>query len=247
MSGSRRPPNILVAISDDQSWPHAGAYGCRFVNTPAFDRVASEGVLFSNAFCPAPSCSPSRAGLLTGRNPWQIGEGGVLFSRLPAEYEVYPDLLERAGYHVGYPCRCIRTDDYVYIRNLLPDRWPAGDPPSYGDADHSPTKVAMMANRDSEQGRELFERAFGKRPEEELFAVSDGYACLNNVATDPGHTGALSRLREQSDRELTAQGDPRMCGGGEVFENAPYYSRMTDSRGRDAFVGLEALRRDGLL
>lgn len=39
-----RPPNILLAISDDQSWPHAGAYGCRFVRTPAFDRIAREGI-----------------------------------------------------------------------------------------------------------------------------------------------------------------------------------------------------------
>ncbi|MFW6310354.1 MAG: hypothetical protein ACOC1D_04560, partial [Prolixibacteraceae bacterium] len=40
-------PNILFAISDDQSYPHASAYGCQFVNTPAFDRVASQGILFN--------------------------------------------------------------------------------------------------------------------------------------------------------------------------------------------------------
>jgi len=65
-----RRPNILLAISDDQSWPHAGAYGSRFVRTPAFDRVAREGVLFSHGYCPAPQCSPSRAALMTGRNIW---------------------------------------------------------------------------------------------------------------------------------------------------------------------------------
>ena len=94
-------PNILVAISDDQGWPHAGAYGCRFVNTPAFDRVAAEGVLFENAFCPAPQCSPSRAGLLTGLNMWQLEEGAVLWSLLPAKYDCYPDLLAEAGYFTG--------------------------------------------------------------------------------------------------------------------------------------------------
>ena len=54
-------PNIFVAISDDVSFPHASAYGSKMVRTPAFDRIAREGVLFQNAFCPAPGCSPSRA------------------------------------------------------------------------------------------------------------------------------------------------------------------------------------------
>ena len=47
---SRKRPNILLAISDDQSWPYAGDYGCKFVKTPGFDRVAMEGVLFTHAY-----------------------------------------------------------------------------------------------------------------------------------------------------------------------------------------------------
>ena len=95
-------PNILLAISDDQSFPHASAYGCTFVNTPAFDWVASHGVLMQNAFCPAPSCSPSRAGLLTGRNIWQNEEAALLRSYFPKKWPVYTELLEQSGYLVGY-------------------------------------------------------------------------------------------------------------------------------------------------
>lgn len=95
-------PNILLAISDDQSWQHAGAYGCRFVNTPAFDRVAREGVLMNHAHCPAPQCAPSRASLLTGRNIWQNDEAGTHCSLFPKKLRVYPDLLEDVGYKVGY-------------------------------------------------------------------------------------------------------------------------------------------------
>ena len=69
-------PNILFAISDDQSFPHAGAYGCTWVKTPAFDRVANEGLLFNQAFTPNAKCSPSRACILTGRNSWQLEEAG---------------------------------------------------------------------------------------------------------------------------------------------------------------------------
>lgn len=97
-----KQPNILFAISDDQSYPHASAYGCRFVNTPAFDRVASEGILFNNAFSASPGCAPSRAALLTGKNDWQIEQAGTHASSFPLEYTVYPDILENAGYFVGY-------------------------------------------------------------------------------------------------------------------------------------------------
>jgi uncharacterized sulfatase len=95
-------PNILFVITDDHSYPHASAYGSRFVRTPAFDRVARDGVLFTNAFVASPGCSPSRAAFLTGRYPWQIEHAGTHASAFPAKYVVFPDLLEQAGYWVGY-------------------------------------------------------------------------------------------------------------------------------------------------
>ena len=94
-------PNILFCIADDWSWPHAGIYGDKTVRTPNFDRVAREGALFNNAFCAAPSCTPSRAAMLTGRTPHQLDEGGNLWGFLPNRFVTYPDALERAGYIVG--------------------------------------------------------------------------------------------------------------------------------------------------
>jgi N-sulfoglucosamine sulfohydrolase len=95
-------PNILFCIADDWSQEHAGAYGCRWVETPSFDRVAREGVLFANCFTSNPKCSPCRASILTGRNTWQLEEACCHFGVFPAKWPVYPDLLEDAGYHVGY-------------------------------------------------------------------------------------------------------------------------------------------------
>jgi uncharacterized sulfatase len=92
----------LFCISDDQSWIHNQTYGSAYIKTPAFDRIAKEGVLFNNCFTPAPQCSPARAALLTGRNPWQLEEACLLASLFPTKYKVYPDILEQAGYHVGY-------------------------------------------------------------------------------------------------------------------------------------------------
>jgi N-sulfoglucosamine sulfohydrolase len=95
-------PNIVLAVADDLSWAHTGATGDRYVRTPAFDRVAREGVLFTHAFCGAPSCAPSRAAMLTGQEIWRLEQGAHMRSHLPRKFAVYPDLLEAAGYRTGY-------------------------------------------------------------------------------------------------------------------------------------------------
>lgn len=94
-------PNILFIIFDDWGWQHAGAYGCTWVRTPNFDRIAREGVLFKNCFTSNPKCSPCRASILTGRNTWQLKEACCHNGLFPAGFAVYPDLLEQAGYTVG--------------------------------------------------------------------------------------------------------------------------------------------------
>ncbi len=100
-SAAASRPNILFAISDDQSFAHTSFAGYPGVTTPAFDRVAREGVYFKNAFAPAPGCSPTRAAFLTGRHIWQIEQAGTHASSFPKKYAVYPDVLESDGYFVG--------------------------------------------------------------------------------------------------------------------------------------------------
>lgn len=97
-----RRPNILFIIFDDWNGStHAGAYGCDWIKTPNFDRVAREGVLFKNAFTSNPKCSPCRASILTGRNTWQLKEAVSHGGIFPSGFETYPDLLEKAGFSVG--------------------------------------------------------------------------------------------------------------------------------------------------
>ena len=99
---ANRPPNIVVAIADDWSWPHSGVDGDPVVRMPTFDGLAREGVRFTHAFAAAPSCTPSRAAILTGQAPHRLAEGGQLWSHLPSRFAVYPDLLEARGYAVGH-------------------------------------------------------------------------------------------------------------------------------------------------
>jgi uncharacterized sulfatase len=94
-------PNILFALADDWAWPHAGVYGDKVVKTPTFDRVAAEGMLFSHAFCVAPTCTASRAAILTGQYSHRLEESGNLHSMLRSKFDCYPDLLEKQGYVVG--------------------------------------------------------------------------------------------------------------------------------------------------
>ncbi len=102
---SWKSPNILFCIADDATWQHMGAYGCSWVNTPAFDRVAANGILFSNAYTPNAKCAPSRACILTGRNSWQLEEAVNHWCFFPEKFRTYPEALAENGYFVGYTAK----------------------------------------------------------------------------------------------------------------------------------------------
>jgi len=94
-------PNILFCVADDASYPHMGAYGCRWVKTPGFDQVAKQGLLFTNAYTPNAKCAPSRASILTGRNSWQLEEACNHWCFFPQKFTTYPEVLAEHGYFVG--------------------------------------------------------------------------------------------------------------------------------------------------
>ncbi len=133
-------PNILFAIADDWGWPHAGSYGDPVVKTPAFDRLAMEGVLFNHAYISSPSCTPSRNAILTGQYHWRLGPGANLWSTLDPSTPVYPLLLEDAGYKIGRFRKSWGPGD---ISNW--DRHPAGH--DYTDTGFA----AFMADRKDDQ------------------------------------------------------------------------------------------------
>ncbi len=436
-------PNILFIISDDQSWTHTGYAGDPVVRTPAFDRVAEEGVIFTNAYISSPSCTPSRASVLTGRNHWELEDTGNLWSTWPG-WRVYPEQLAEAGYRVGhcwkgwgpgdpkfrfennpagprfedfgdfmagdgdepfcfwvgsyhphrpyvegsgvhagiqlddvevpaflpdsdpvradiadyllecqmyddqiadclrlleetgqyentlivvtsdngmpfprakanlydygtrmplavawpgeieggrtvtdfvsfadfaptfleaagleplpemsgrsfldvlgsgdagrvdadrdrvhcgrerhttgrqgdvgYPMRCLRTDEFLYILNYEPDRWPAGDPPYHRqDVDQSITKDYMIENRDLPDVAPLYELAFGRRPGEELYDIRTDPDQMVNVAEVPEYDAIRRRLQQELLDYLSETGDPRLEEDGFDFDSAKCY------------------------
>lgn len=97
----RSHPNILFCLADDAGM-HMGAYGCAWVKTPAFDRIAREGLLFERAYTPNAKCAPSRAAILTGRNSWQLEEGCHHNGSFPQKFVTVWEALKTAGYFTGH-------------------------------------------------------------------------------------------------------------------------------------------------
>ncbi len=107
LRGADRRPNILYIMTDDHAATEMGCAGNRIVRTPNLDRLASEGIRFSNCFCTNSLCAPSRATCLTGTYSHINGVMGNSEAKdAPPEYmrrniPTYPELLQKAGYRTA--------------------------------------------------------------------------------------------------------------------------------------------------
>jgi arylsulfatase A-like enzyme len=146
-------PNIIVIVSDDQGYADAGFQGSKDIATPNLDALAKEGVRCTRGYVTAPVCSPSRAGLLTGRYQEMFGhhnnivaDAALPIAHLPLDETLLPQVLSKAGYHtamigkwhLGLQDKCrpyergfqeffgIITGGHDYFVNK-PDEVPVGD------------------------------------------------------------------------------------------------------------------------
>ena len=101
-----RQPNVILLLADDLGYADLGCYGHPVIRTPRLDRLAAEGVRFTQFYAAAPVCSPSRAGIMTGRNPNRLGirdwiplDSGIF---LKTEETTFAELLRGAGYRTGF-------------------------------------------------------------------------------------------------------------------------------------------------
>lgn len=132
-AGRDERPNIVFAFADD--WGrYASAYAklepggpSDIISTPNFDRIAREGVLFTNAFVNAPSCTPCRSSILSGQHFWRTGRGAILQGAIwDSSIPSYPLILRDSGYHIGHTFKVWSPGtpadapyggrDYAYVR-----------------------------------------------------------------------------------------------------------------------------------
>ena len=108
-SSAKTRPHIVMAFADDWG-KYASIYGTispgelhDVISTPHFDEVATDGILFTNAFVSAPSCTPCRSSLLTGQHFWRCGRGSILQGAIwDGSIPSYPLELEKSGYRIGH-------------------------------------------------------------------------------------------------------------------------------------------------
>jgi uncharacterized sulfatase len=143
--------------------------------------------------------------------------------------------------NLPYPMRALRTRHFLYIRNFAPDRWPMGSPGAaagpdlpplaelerntfvaFADMDASPTKAWLIAHRDEPQWRPFYERAFAKRPAEELYDLEKDPDQIHNVADDPTYAGPKQELARRLMALLRDASDPRVVGDGQTFDRPPF-------------------------
>jgi uncharacterized sulfatase len=152
---------------------------------------------------------------------------------------------------LGYPQRCVRTDQYLYIRNFRPERWPAGAPQKFGsgsypkkqavldgelgpmhegyhDIDACPSLTFLVEHHDDVELAKYLQWAVAKRPAEELYDIQADPACLNDLAAHPEFAEVKQALSQRLNDYLTETDDPRVSGpnGGDIWETYPRYSGL---------------------
>ncbi len=134
--------------------------------------------------------------------------------------------------NMSYPIRAVRTRDFLYVRNLRPDRWPAGDPDvlflhgrPFGDVDTTHVKDFLLAHQNDPAYAQQTARIFHKRPAEELYDLRKDPDQLDNVAMQSEYSETLRALRARVDDWMKQTNDPRLDPAYDGWDHYPYYGK----------------------
>jgi N-sulfoglucosamine sulfohydrolase len=178
---------------------------------------------------PAQMTGRSFLGLLTGK------EKPGARDRVFVERERHANV--RKG-DLSYPSRAVRTKEFLYIRNLRPDRWPAGDPQThfavgpFGDCDGGPTKDYILKRRDQPEMKRYFDVSFAKRPAEELYNLKKDPDNIDNVAAKPEYAVALGKMRAMLTAWMKETADPRASSDDDPWDRYIYIGPAAGQGGK---------------
>lgn len=227
--------NTLIMITGDNGLPFPRAKANLYDGGTRLPLAVSwpahiKGNRISNTFISFTDFAPTILEA-AGLKPWADMTGISFLKVLEGKTETHRNevFLERERHggvregNLGYPCRAIRTKDYLYIRNIKPERWPAGDPEKFGDIDDSPTKELILTKRNDKEMQPYYNFSFAKRPAEELYDLRTDSAQLINVAHLPKYTAAKSQLKTQLEKWMKETADPRASNKEAIFDTYRYY------------------------
>jgi len=161
--------------------------------------------------------------LMTGQEPPDDQSGRVFVER-ERHANVRKDDL-------GYPVRAIRTKDWLYIHNIHPERWPAGDPEmvfsvgEYGDIDPGPTKNFIIGLKSDPERARFFQLSMGLRPEEELYDLKSDPQELHNLAGATELHDVQTKLRRELDQWMKETHDPRAEKDDDHWDRYHYFGK----------------------
>lgn len=102
---AQQKPNIIFIYADDLGYGDISCYGMKKIHTPNIDKLAKQGVRFTNGYATSATCTPSRYGILTGRYPWRQQNTGIAPGDasliIPTDHKTLPGMLQDAGYHTA--------------------------------------------------------------------------------------------------------------------------------------------------
>ena len=219
--------NTIIVMTSDNGMPFPRAkanlydYGTRMPLVIRWPEKVKPGTViddFVNFIDFAPSfveAAGLEAETMSGQSLWPLFAG-----EKQDRDQVYLERERHANVRKGdlsYPMRAVRDHQYLYIRNMMPERYPAGDPTvhqsvgQYGDVDNSITKFLIMSmeGKSKSGSPDYFKLAFDKRPEEELYdVVADPYQ-LNNLADDETLATVKENMRKKLQNWMEETGDLR--------------------------------------
>jgi N-sulfoglucosamine sulfohydrolase len=131
-------------------------------------------------------------------------------------------------YDWGYPIRGIIRDDFLYLRNYEPDRWPAGNPETgYLDTDAGATKTTLLEGGRRDRNDRHWQLNFGMRPAVELYDLKADPDCAVNLGGSEDQADRIARFESEMTARLEEQGDPRMFGVGYLFDEYEIHNGNT--------------------
>ena len=155
----KRPPNIVLIFADDLGYADTGVYGSKTIPTPNIDALAKRGVRFTDAYVTAATCSPSRAGLMSGRYQQRFGfefntAGAAITHResrgLDPAVITFPKVLQHTGYATGMFGKWhLGTRSYFHPNTRgFDDLWDFWTPPTHHFSDQKTGTLELKMSQD---------------------------------------------------------------------------------------------------